>query len=60
MMCTTFRTELCNASKCVKCGKCEQHCPQGISIRKELAQVKKHMETPIYHIAKAILKKRKY
>ena len=34
MMCTTFRTELCNASKCVKCGKCEQHCPQGISIRK--------------------------
>ncbi len=60
MMCTTFRTELSNASKCVKCGKCEQHCPQGISIRKELVQVKKHMETPIYHVAKAILKKRKY
>lgn len=27
------------ASNCVKCGKCETHCPQGISIRKELEKV---------------------
>lgn len=57
VMCTTLRTNPSNASKCVKCGKCEQHCPQGISIRKELEQVKKHMETPIYHVAKAISKR---
>jgi len=28
------------ASSCVECGKCETHCPQGISIRQELKKVK--------------------
>ncbi|MEZ4357794.1 MAG: aldo/keto reductase [Eubacteriales bacterium] len=28
------------ASCCVECGKCETHCPQGISIREELKKVK--------------------
>ena len=27
------------ASKCLECGKCESHCPQGIAIRKELKNV---------------------
>ncbi len=27
------------ASKCVECGKCESHCPQGIEIRKELKKI---------------------
>lgn len=27
------------ASSCVECGKCETHCPQGISIRQELKNV---------------------
>ena len=26
--------------KCVECGKCEGHCPQGIKIRQELKNVK--------------------
>ena len=56
MMCTTLRMNPSNASKCLKCGKCEQHCPQNISIRENLHKVKKHMETPPYHVARAISK----
>lgn len=32
------------ASKCQECGKCEDHCPQGIEIRKELKKVKELFE----------------
>jgi len=32
------------ASKCVECGKCESHCPQGIGIRQELKNVKELFE----------------
>jgi len=32
------------ASKCVECGKCEDHCPQGIAIREELKNVKELFE----------------
>ena len=27
-------------ANCIECGKCEKHCPQGISIREELKNVK--------------------
>ncbi|MGK0465105.1 aldo/keto reductase [Clostridium sp.] len=32
------------ADKCVECGKCEEHCPQGIKIREELKNVKELFE----------------
>lgn len=32
------------ASKCIECGKCESHCPQGIAIREELKNVKELFE----------------
>lgn len=57
VMCTTFRAEPTNASLCKKCGKCEKHCPQTISIRKELEQVKHHMENPVYKIIASLSKK---
>ena len=51
MMCTTLRRVRSNAGLCVKCGKCEQHCPQHIAIRDELDRVKKRLENPVYKVA---------
>ena len=51
MMCTTLRKVRSNAGLCVKCGKCEQHCPQHIDIRNQLDNVKKRLENPIYKVA---------
>lgn len=45
-MCTMLKKESSEASKCVECGKCEQHCPQHIEIRKQLKAVKKRFELP--------------
>lgn len=53
-MCTTLRGKRSNASLCVKCGRCETHCPQQIPIREQLVQVKKHMEGPVYQVAKGV------
>ncbi len=51
MMCTTLRKVRSNAGLCVKCGKCEQHCPQHIDIRNQLDNVKKRLENPVYKVA---------
>ncbi len=51
MMTTAFRKNKSAASQCVKCGKCEKHCPQAIEIRKELSAAVKELETPVYKIA---------
>ena len=55
-MCTTLRKDSTSASNCVDCGKCESHCPQGIEIRKELKKARKKLESPIYKIAKKLVK----
>ena len=57
MMCTTLRKVRSNAGLCVKCGKCEQHCPQHIPIREELARVRKRLENPAFKIAAAVVPK---
>ncbi len=53
-MCTALRKNSTAASNCIGCGKCEKHCPQGIEIRKELANVKKEFEGIVYKGAKII------
>lgn len=57
MMCTTMRSKRSNASLCISCGKCEQHCPQEISIRKELKNAAKTLETPLYKVAAAVIRR---
>ncbi|MCR5178578.1 MAG: aldo/keto reductase [Lachnospiraceae bacterium] len=52
-MCTTLRKDRTNAGLCIKCGKCEQHCPQSIKIRDMLDLVKRRFENPVYKIAAA-------
>lgn len=59
VMCSVTRGEPRQVSQCIECGKCEQHCPQHIEIRKELKQVKKRFESnPIYALIAFVMKKR--
>ncbi|MCC8045238.1 MAG: aldo/keto reductase [Clostridiales bacterium] len=45
---TAMRREPSSASGCIGCGRCEQHCPQGIHIREMLREAVKELETPKY------------
>jgi len=47
-MCTALRKNSTAASSCIGCGKCEQHCPQGIQIREELTNAVHVLEGPVY------------
>lgn len=52
LQCTAMRQKSASASQCVRCGKCEQHCPQQIEIRKELENAAGELETFSYKAAK--------
>ncbi len=55
LMCTSLRKDATAASNCIGCGKCEQHCPQGIAIRQELQNARRELEDPIYKIAAKVI-----
>lgn len=55
-MCTALRKTTSAASQCIGCGKCRQHCPQGINIPEELKNVKGKLEGPVYKIARKAVK----
>ncbi len=60
-MCTGLRKNSTGAGNCIRCGKCETHCPQQIHIRKMLQDVKKELEGPLYRVGiKAIKLVMKY
>ena len=50
LMCTSFKKQKSNASLCRECGRCEQHCPQHIEIRKELKSVVRRFESPLFKL----------
>ncbi len=54
-MCTGVRKDYTGPANCIGCGKCEQHCPQHIEIRKELQNAKAALETPVYKVARKVL-----
>lgn len=56
LKCTLFRKNHTCASNCVGCGTCEKHCPQGIQIRRELENVKRDLEGPMFQAARRVLK----
>ena len=39
------------ASQCIRCGKCEQHCPQSIPIRAKLQEADRDLRPLIYRVA---------
>lgn len=53
---TAMRREQSSASQCIRCGKCETHCPQGLPIREKLAEAAKELETPAYRIIRRAVK----
>ena len=60
-MCTAIRKTATDASRCIGCGKCEQHCPQKIEIRKMLKLADKKLGGFPYKVAVQVRKiKMKY
>ena len=45
------------ATRCVGCGKCEKHCPQGIPIREKLKEADRALRPPVYRIGINIARK---
>ena len=54
-MCTAARGKSAAAYQCIGCGKCENHCPQHISVRQELKKASKELEGPLYRTARKLV-----
>ena len=59
MKCTMLKKDPTCAGNCIACGKCETHCPQGIAIRKELQNVQRDLEGPVFKLILGAIKKLK-
>lgn len=52
---TLMRKEPSGAYRCIGCGKCQRHCPQGIEIPAQLHAARALLETPLYTLARKAL-----
>ncbi len=56
LMTTAFRKNQNPASGCIRCGRCERHCPQKIAIREELQRAAKELEDLRYQFLRSLIK----
>jgi len=56
----SFTREATFASACIRCGKCETHCPQGIPIREKIKEADKALRPLHYRIFTAIVRGNMY
>ena len=56
----SFTREAAFASACIRCGKCETHCPQGIPIREKIKEADKALRPLHYRIFTAIVRGNMY
>lgn len=52
-----LRKDSCMASQCIKCGKCEKHCPQHIAIREKLQEADKVLRPVPYKVGIEVARK---
>lgn len=50
LQCLAYNKDRADIKSCVKCGKCEKHCPQHIEIRKELKNARKALQPFHYNV----------
>ncbi len=56
-MTTALRHDSTSPSNCIGCGRCEQHCPQHIEIRKMLKEAEKSLENPIFKVVASVTRR---